>query len=123
VRVVDRNGGGCGSTAVQSILRLRSKGILVVAITNNWKDSYATGGSHATALLPNLKLVFDHFIESAMVGIRKPNKRIYQIALEQSGKSAEQCIFIDDIGTHAIRARAPASEWLVSSDRNDVGQV
>jgi len=40
---------------------------------------------------------FDHLIFSCDVGCIKPNEAIYQIALKQSGSSASESVFIDDL--------------------------
>ncbi len=39
---------------------------------------------------------FDHLILSHEVGIIKPDKRIYKIALDKINMNAENCLFIDD---------------------------
>jgi putative hydrolase of the HAD superfamily len=40
--------------------------------------------------------IFDVFVSSCFVGIRKPDERIYRLALELTQFSAEECVFIDD---------------------------
>lgn len=40
---------------------------------------------------------FDSTIVSALVGVNKPNPKIYQIAIEASGFKPEECLFIDDL--------------------------
>lgn len=40
---------------------------------------------------------FDSTIVSALVGINKPDPKIYEIAVEASGVKPEECIFIDDL--------------------------
>lgn len=41
--------------------------------------------------------LFDAIILSSSVGVTKPSARIYEIAIERLGVSAEECIMIDDI--------------------------
>ena len=43
---------------------------------------------------------FDHMIISAEVGAAKPEARIYQIALEQAGVSANEAVFVDDFAVN-----------------------
>ncbi|QDO40541.1 HAD family phosphatase [Streptomyces sp. RLB3-17] len=38
----------------------------------------------------------DHVVSSARVGIAKPDRRIYDIAVERAGVPAERCLFVDD---------------------------
>lgn len=40
--------------------------------------------------------LFDVVVNSARVGMRKPDKDIYQLTLEKLDLSAEQCLFVDD---------------------------
>jgi len=40
--------------------------------------------------------IFDVFVSSCFVGIRKPDERIYRLGLELTQFSAEECVFIDD---------------------------
>ncbi len=43
-----------------------------------------------------LREIFDVFVSSCFVGLRKPDARIYQLALNLTQRSAEECCFIDD---------------------------
>jgi putative hydrolase of the HAD superfamily len=56
--------------------------------------------------MAQLRVEFDAFIESARVGLRKPDPRIYQLACEQLGVTPEQAVFLDDIGQNLKAARA-----------------
>ena len=63
--------------------------------------------------------IFDDMIISAEVGLAKPDRRIYQLALDRLGVEAEQTIFIDDfdeniqgardLGIHGIHFQGPQS--------------
>ena len=44
----------------------------------------------------NLTQIFDLFVSSCYVGIRKPDERIYRLALDLIQKTPEECCFIDD---------------------------
>lgn len=41
--------------------------------------------------------IFETVIDSAFVGCRKPESRIYAIALDRLGVPAERCLFVDDV--------------------------
>jgi len=80
--------------AVRSI---RSHGLRAGAITNNWVAE--DGGT--SVLRPH----FDVFIESAVVGMRKPDPRIFHLACDELGVAPEESIFLDDIGINLKAAR------------------
>jgi epoxide hydrolase-like predicted phosphatase len=47
----------------------------------------------------------DYFVESAIVGIRKPNPEIFQLALKKIGCKPEEAVFLDDIGSNLKAAK------------------
>jgi len=49
--------------------------------------------------------VFDVIIISALVGVRKPDALIYQLALERLGVSAGEALFVDDLADNVEGAR------------------
>jgi putative hydrolase of the HAD superfamily len=49
---------------------------------------------------------FDHVIESAKIGLRKPDPRIYEMMVQALGVAPERCIYLDDIGMNLKPARA-----------------
>jgi putative hydrolase of the HAD superfamily len=61
-------------------------------LTNNVKE----WEPHWRPMLP-VDEIFETVIDSAFVGCRKPEPRIYEITLERLGLSAEQCVFVDDL--------------------------
>ncbi|ORX46762.1 HAD-like protein [Hesseltinella vesiculosa] len=86
---------------VGAIKQLRASGrFIVAALTNNYnipeedKDAMEKlGGGSST--LPSL---FDHYIESRVVGLRKPDPRIYELACKTIGIAPTEAVFLDDIG-------------------------
>jgi putative hydrolase of the HAD superfamily len=50
--------------------------------------------------------LFDVVIESAKIGIRKPDPRIYQMMCEQLAVEPATCVFLDDLGPNLKPARA-----------------
>ena len=63
--------------------------------------------------------IFDVVVDSAFVGTRKPEPRIYELTLERLGVTAEQAVFIDDIEVNCDAARALGirSVWFRSTDQ------
>jgi epoxide hydrolase-like predicted phosphatase len=83
---------------LEAIRRLRAAGRKVAALTNNWVTD--DGGSEL------LRPHFDVFIESAVVGLRKPDPRIYRLACSELGVTPPEAVFLDDIGSNLKAARA-----------------
>jgi putative hydrolase of the HAD superfamily len=50
--------------------------------------------------------LFDHVIESAKLGIRKPDPRIYELMCEALAVSPQECLFLDDLGINLKPAKA-----------------
>jgi putative hydrolase of the HAD superfamily len=72
-------------------------------LTNNFltgDPNWSSGGSFG----PVLEL-FDVVVESSQVGVRKPEPRFYEIALEQLGIDATEAVFLDDLGVNLKPAR------------------
>ena len=68
--------------------------------------------------------IFDVVVDSAFVGTRKPEPRIYELTLERIGVTAEQAVFIDDIEANCDAARALGirSVWFRSTDQA-IGEI
>jgi len=82
---------------LEAIRRLRAAGLRVGALTNNWiAEEEGTG-----VLAP----YFDVFVESAVVGMRKPDPRIFEHACELLGVLPADTAFLDDIGLNLKAAR------------------
>ena len=50
--------------------------------------------------------MFEAVIESSVVGVRKPDPRIYEIACERLGVRPDESVFLDDLGINLKPARA-----------------
>lgn len=82
---------------LEAIRRLRAHGLRAGAVTNNWP-----GEQDRTRAL---RAHFDAFVESCVVGIRKPDPRIYEIACREVDVAPDEAIFLDDIGANLKSAR------------------
>jgi putative hydrolase of the HAD superfamily len=85
---------------VEALKRLRASGLKTAALTNNWKNESEAADRHG------LRPLFDHFIESSVVGLRKPDPAIYRLAFETLDVEPERIVFLDDIGANLKAARA-----------------
>ncbi len=82
---------------LEAIRRIRAYRLLAAAVTNNW----VTEDEGTRVLRP----FFDVFIESAVVGIRKPDPRIFLLACDELGAEPAEVVFLDDIGSNLKSAR------------------
>lgn len=82
-----------------AIRSLRSGGYRVGALTNNWAGE---GIERFAALEPE----FDAFVQSYLVGRRKPEPEIYFLVCEALAVSPSEAVFLDDIGANLEPARA-----------------
>ena len=49
--------------------------------------------------------LFDHIIESAKIGLRKPDPRIYQMMTDALNVDPKHCVYLDDLGVNLKPAR------------------
>ena len=86
---------------IARVRRLRSDGYRTAIVTNNVKEF----SDRWRRLIPVDEL-FDLVIDSSEVGVRKPDPRIYEIALERLGGVApERAVFLDDFEANVEAAR------------------
>lgn len=86
---------------VARIYQLKERGFLLGLLTNNIAEAWPTVNDG----LP-IDDLFDVVINSAFVGMRKPEHRIYVHALEKLGVRAEHAVFLDDNPVNLEAARA-----------------
>jgi putative hydrolase of the HAD superfamily len=83
-----------------AIRSIRGSGRAVAALTNNWAHE-GGGGSETDAL----RELFDVFVESSKLGLRKPDPRIYAHVCEALAIAPRDAVFLDDIGRNLKPAR------------------
>lgn len=84
------------------VLRAHRAGIRTALLSNSWGDQYMRQGWDD---------LFDVVVISGEVGMRKPERAIFEFTLEKLGLSAGQCVFVDD---HARNIAAAASLGMVA---------
>jgi putative hydrolase of the HAD superfamily len=90
---------------------LRDRGLRLAMLTNNvreWEHLWR-------AKLP-VDEVFELVVDSAFVGMRKPEPEIYTLTLERLGLPAEACVFVDDLEINVDAARALGMDGVVHRD-------
>ncbi len=85
-----------------SFLRELKSDFKLGCITNNVKPSLEENTDNETK---EAMSIFDHVIESSIVGIRKPNPEIYMMSCDALNVSPDQCIYLDDLGINLKPAR------------------
>jgi putative hydrolase of the HAD superfamily len=93
---------------LEAVRRIRVRGLVAAALTNNWM-----GDGEGTSVL---RAHFDAFFESSLLGLRKPDPRIYTHACGELGVPPEEAIFLDDIGRNLKPARALGMTTVKVSD-------
>jgi putative hydrolase of the HAD superfamily len=95
------SGSGPHPAMATAIRRIRAANLRTAALTNNWPRI----GDREYPPMEN-GLGFDVVIESAVVGLRKPDPRIYELVLSKLGVDAAEAVFLDDLGINLKPARA-----------------
>jgi putative hydrolase of the HAD superfamily len=86
---------------IELMRELKAEGYRMAMLTNNvreWEPLWRP-------MLP-VDEIFETVVDSAFVGCRKPEPRIYEMTLERIGMPAESCLFIDDVAPNCEGARA-----------------
>jgi epoxide hydrolase-like predicted phosphatase len=82
---------------------LRGRGLRMALLTNNvreWEPQWR-------AKLPEIDEIFEVVVDSAFVGMRKPDPEIYELTLERlGGVEAGECLFLDDVDVNCEAARS-----------------
>ena len=81
-------------------------------ITNNVPANQMGSTEGRTLYAKEVMALFDHVIESAKTGIRKPDPRIYEMMCEALNVKPAACIFLDDLGVNLKPARAMGMETI-----------
>lgn len=77
---------------IELMRELKAAGFRMAMLTNNVREWEPLWRS----MLP-VDEIFETVVDSGFVGCRKPESRIYAIALERLGLPAESCLFVDDV--------------------------
>ena len=81
---------------------VRGRGVRTALLTNNvreWEPLWR-------AKLPEVDELFEVVVDSAFVGLRKPDRAIFELTLERLGGVApERCVFVDDLDVNCDAAR------------------
>lgn len=95
---------------IELMASLRDEGYRMALLTNNVRE----WEQHWRAMAP-IDELFEIVVDSAFVGMRKPEPQIYELCVARLGVPAEECLFVDDredncdgavaVGMTAVRYR------------------
>jgi putative hydrolase of the HAD superfamily len=89
---------------VEALRRIKSK-FKTGCITNNLPANAIGSAGGRTLYIAEVMVLFDHVIESAKIGLRKPDPQIYRLMVEALTVDPKRCIYLDDLGINLKPAR------------------
>jgi putative hydrolase of the HAD superfamily len=108
---MSRGGGGMRDEVVAFARELKHSGLGCALVTNNaleFRDYWRRS-------IP-LDELFHHVIDSSEVGLRKPDPKIFELALERLGVPAESAVFLDDYPGNVEAAQRVGIHGLLVTD-------
>ena len=89
---------------VEALRRIKSK-FKTGCITNNLPANAIGSAGGRTLYIAEVMALFDHIIESAKIGLRKPDPQIYRMMIDILAVDPKRCIYLDDLGINLKPAR------------------
>jgi putative hydrolase of the HAD superfamily len=74
-------------------------------ITNNLPANAMGSAGGRSLYVAEVMVLFDHVIESAKMGLRKPDPRIYAMMTDALKVDPNKCVYLDDLGVNLKPAR------------------
>ncbi len=95
---------------VTALDTVKAAGYKMACLTNN------VGGEHVSSerydTIQSIMARFDAVIESSKVGVRKPERRFYEIACDTIDVRPDECVFLDDLGINLKPAAAMGMQTI-----------
>ena len=89
---------------VEALRRVKEKS-KTGCITNNLPANSMGSKAGRSLYVAEVMALFDHVIESAKIGLRKPDPRIYKMMTDALGVDPTRCVYLDDLGVNLKPAR------------------
>jgi putative hydrolase of the HAD superfamily len=89
---------------VEALRRVKEK-FKTGCITNNLPANSIGSNAGRSLYIAEVMVLFDHVIESAKIGLRKPDPRIYKMMTEALNVDPRSCVYLDDLGVNLKPAR------------------
>ena len=102
---------------VEAVRRCKDAGFLVACLTNNVRlDRRGASAQPERHDVAEVMALFDHVTESSLAGIRKPERRFYELACEALRIAPTEAVFLDDLGINLKPAKAMGMRTIKVSD-------
>jgi putative hydrolase of the HAD superfamily len=89
---------------VEALRRIKSQ-FKTGCITNNLPANAIGSAGGRTLYVAEVMSLFDHIIESAKIGLRKPDPQIYRMMVDVLAVDPTACVYLDDLGVNLKPAR------------------
>lgn len=89
---------------VEALKRIKAQ-FKTGCITNNLPANAIGSMTGRSLYIAEVMVLFDHVIESAKIGLRKPDPRIYRLMVETLKVDPRNCVYLDDLGVNLKPAR------------------
>lgn len=89
---------------VEALRRIKST-FKTGCITNNLPANAIGSAGGRTLYITEVMVLFDHVIELAKIGLRKPDPKIYHMMVEALAVDPKRCVYLDDLGVNLKPAR------------------
>jgi putative hydrolase of the HAD superfamily len=89
---------------VETLKRIKAR-FKTGCITNNLPANAIGSMTGRSLYIAEVMVLFDHVVESAKIGLRKPDPRIYRMMVETLKVDPKKCVYLDDLGVNLKPAR------------------
>jgi putative hydrolase of the HAD superfamily len=89
---------------VEALKRIKTQ-FKTGCITNNLPANAIGSATGRSLYIAEVMVLFDHVIESAKIGLRKPDPRIYRMMIDALKVDPKRCVYLDDLGVNLKPAR------------------
>ena len=107
---------------IDALDRLTAAGVRIGCITNNVRAGEGAGMARDGSRAAEIAAVMDRFeavIESSVVGVRKPDPRIYELACEAMEVAPTDAVYLDDLGINCKAAHLLGMHAIKVIDPDD----
>jgi putative hydrolase of the HAD superfamily len=110
-KVLEGLGGEIRPQMVAAIKRCRTR-YKTACLTNNFGSAESLVSEEVAAVYA----LFDAVLESRVLGVRKPDRRFYELACATVGVEPGEVVFLDDLGVNLKPARALGMRTIKVAD-------
>src|SRR6476660_7006544 len=108
---------------VEALKRIKAR-FRTGCITNNLPANAIGSMTGRSLYVAEVRVLFDHVIESAKIGLRKPDPRIYRMMVEALKVDPKSCVYLDDLGVNLKPAREMGMTTIkVASGAQAIGEL